>query len=73
MAVRYTVKASIPAVLHRADGVQVRVTIPAGAVLCDSLQDARTPTGMIGVQWEERYYSVLRSDLVNRSERVFTA
>jgi len=66
---RYTVKIPISALLRRPDGGEVWVTIPAGAVLCDSLHGAGNPTEMLGVHWKKQYYSVFWNDLLNRAER----
>lgn len=69
---RYSVKNPIAAIRYRPDGGLLHLTIPAGAVLCETLQDARTLLGMVGVQWDGRYFAVYRRDLMERAERVAT-
>jgi hypothetical protein len=51
----------------------VRVTLPAGAMLMESPQYSTTLMGMVGVYWEGRHYSVHPRDLFRKAERVSTA
>ena len=69
---RYRLSASIPAIYHTPEGPELRVMLPAGAVLVETVLDS-TLFGMIGVYWEKRYYSVHRRDLLKKAERVSTA
>jgi hypothetical protein len=63
--------------MHQApEGAEIadrRVTLPAGAVLFESVQRSGTLTGMIGVYWEGRHYSVFLRDLLQNVERVSVA
>ena len=51
----------------------LRVTLPAGAVLIESIQRNGTLKGMVGVYWEGRHYSVFLRDLLHRTERISVA
>jgi hypothetical protein len=76
MMTRYRLTASIPAIRHPPAGAEIaehRVKLPAGAVLFETIQPSETLTGMIGVYWEGRHYSVFLRDLLQKTERVSTA
>jgi len=70
---RYRLSAPIPAIYHTPDGAELRVTLPAGAVLVESVQQRRTLIGMVGMHWDSRPYSVHLRDLLKKAERVSTA
>jgi hypothetical protein len=70
---RYSLKVPIPAIHDGRDGSEVRVTLPAGAMLMESPQHPTTLMGMVGVYWEGRHYSVHPRDLFKKAERVSTA
>jgi hypothetical protein len=73
MISRYRVVAPIRAILDKLDGERVPVTLPAGAVLCESSLPASTLLGMVGVVWAGRHYSIYPKDLYKKAERVSTA
>jgi hypothetical protein len=76
MMTRYRLTTPIPAIRHPPAGAEIadrRVRLPAGAVLFETIQPSETLTGMIGVYWEGRYYSVFLRDLLQKTERVSTA
>jgi hypothetical protein len=70
---RYRLKASIPAIQDTGEGNEVRVTLPAGAMLIEAAPHATTLLGMVGVQWEGRYYSVHPRDLFKKADQISTA
>ena len=70
---RYRVSGPIPAIYHTPEGAELRVTLPVGAVLVESVLQAKTLLGMVGVCWEGRHYSVALSELLKKTERVSTA
>ena len=70
---RYRLKASIPAIHDTGEGGQIRVTLPAGAVLIESTELSTTLMGMVGICWEGQHYSVHPRDLFKKAERVLTA
>jgi hypothetical protein len=70
---RYSLKASIQAIYRTLEGGEVRVTLPSGATLVESVQRSRILGRMIGVYWEGRCYSVFPRDLLKKAERVSTA
>jgi hypothetical protein len=73
---RYRLTAPIPAIRHPPAGAEIadrRVKLPTGAMLYESVEPSGTLTGMIGVYWEGRHYSVLLRDLVLNVERIATA
>ena len=70
---RYRVSGPIPAIYHTPEGAELRVTLPASAVLVESVQRPRTLIGMVSVYWERRPYSVHRRDLLKKPARVSTA
>jgi len=55
---RYRVSGPIPAIYHTPEGAELRVTLPVGAVLVESVVQSKTLFGMVGVYWEKRPYSV---------------
>jgi hypothetical protein len=69
---RYQLKDPIPAIHDTREG-EVRVMLPAGAVLMESAQHSTTLMGMVGVYWGGRHYSVHPRDLFKKAERVSTA
>ncbi len=76
MMTRYRLTAPIPAIRHPPAGTEIaeyRVKLPAGAMLYESIQPSGTLTGMIGVYWEGRHYSVFLHDLLQKTERIATA
>lgn len=70
---RYRVSGPIPAIYHMPEGADLRVTLPAGAVLVESTLQSKTILGMVAVYWEWRPYSVHRRDLLKRTELFSTA
>ena len=70
---RYRVSCPIPAIYHTPEGGELRVTLPAGAVLVESVVQSKTLFGMVGVYWEGRHYSVALSELLKKTELVSTA
>jgi hypothetical protein len=76
MMTRYRLTAPIPAIRHPPAGAEIadrRVKLPTGAMLYESVEPSGTLTGMIGVYWEGRHYSVLLRDLVQNVQRIATA
>jgi len=70
---RYRVSGPIPAIYHTPEGAELRVTLPVGAVLVESVLQAKTLLGMVGVYWDKRPYSVHRRDLFKKAELFSTA
>jgi hypothetical protein len=70
---RYRLKVPIPAIHDMREDHDVRVTLPADAMLVESPQQSTTLMGMVGVYWEGRHYSVHPRDLFRKAERVSTA
>ena len=67
MVTRYRLSAPIPAIRHPPAGAEIAhrcVTLPACAVLFETIQRSGTLKGMIGVYWEGRHYSVYLRDLL---------
>jgi hypothetical protein len=76
MSLRHRLMAPIRAIYHAPEGAEIadrRATLPAGAVLVESIQRAGTLTGMIGVYWEGRHYSVFLRDLLRNTQRLSAA
>lgn len=76
MMTRYRLTAPIPAIRHPPAGAEIadrRVKLPAGAMLYESVEPSGTLTGMIGVYWEGRHYSVFLRDVLRRTERISAA
>jgi hypothetical protein len=59
------------AIYQAPEGADLRVKLPAGAVLVECV--VQTLFGMIDVYWERRHYSVHRRDLFKKAERVSAA
>ena len=73
---KFRVKTAIRAILDKPGGEQASVMIPAGAILVRRSQPSEKSTtlfGMVGVNWQERHYSVYPNDLLIKADRVFTA
>jgi hypothetical protein len=70
---RYRLKSPIQAIYCTPEGGEVRVTLPSGAMLVESVQHSRTLLGMVGVYWEGRHYSVSLSNLLLKTESVSVA
>jgi len=70
---RYRLKSPIQAIYCTPAGGEVRVTLPSGAMLVESVQHSRTLLGMVGVYWEGRHYSVSLSNLLLKTESVSVA
>jgi hypothetical protein len=70
---RYHLKASISAIYSPPEGGEIRITLPAGAMLVESVHHSRTLVGMVGVYCEGRHYSVFLSDLLRKTELVSVA
>jgi hypothetical protein len=70
---RYRLTAPIQAIYHTPEGGEVRVTLPAGAILFESVQHSRTLLGMVGVYWEGRHYSVSLSNLLQKTVAISVA
>ena len=76
MMSRYRLAAPIRAIYQAPEGAEIadlRVTLPAGAVLIESVQRNGTLKGMVGVYWEGRHYSVFLRDVLRRTERISAA
>jgi hypothetical protein len=76
MMSRYRLTAPIRAIYQAPEGAEIadlRVTLPEGAMLLESVQRSGTLTGMIGVYWEGRHYSVFLRDLLRKTQRISTA
>ena len=73
MLSRYRLKAPLSAILDKPGGQNVSLTIPAGAVLVDSLHTSTTLLGMVGVFWEGQHCSVFLNDLLKNAELVQSA
>jgi hypothetical protein len=70
MLMRYRLNAPLSAILDKPGGQIVSVTLPAGAMLLDSLRTSTTLLGMVGVYWEGQHYSVFFNDLLKSAEMV---
>jgi hypothetical protein len=66
----YCLRVPTSAILDKPGGEQVPVTLPAGAILRESLQHSTTLLGMFGVYWEGRHYSVSLPELLLKAEAV---
>ena len=76
MMTRYRLTGPIRAIYQAPAGAEIanlRVTLPAGAVVIESIQRNGTLKGMIGVYWEGRNYSVFLRDLLQKTQRISTA
>ena len=75
MMSRYRLTAPMRAIYQAPEGAEIadrRVTLPAGAVLIESVQRNGTLRGMIDVYWEGRHYSLFLRDLLQKTERIAT-
>ena len=70
---RYRLKAPIQAIYHKPESGDVSVTLPAGAILVESVEHSRTLIGMVGVYWEGRHYSVSLGSLLRETEAISVA
>jgi hypothetical protein len=70
---RYLTKAPIVALLNQPGGIKTSVMIPPGAVLHESSKHTKTLSGMVGLYWERRHYSICVNDLLNKAEPVQSA
>jgi len=73
LTMKYRLKAPVPAVYHTPEGGELRVMLPARAIVTESSQYSTTPKGMVAILWEGRLYQVRRKDLLNKAERTATA
>jgi hypothetical protein len=73
MEKRYRLNRPILALYDQRENRLLRVTLPAGSMLIESVQHSSTLLGMVGVYWEGRHYSVALSDLRQKTDRVQTA
>jgi hypothetical protein len=67
---QYRTKAPIVALLNQPGGIKTSVIIPAGAVLHESSKHTKTLSGMVGLYWERRHYSICVNDLLKKAEAV---
>ena len=72
MMSRYRLTAPIPAIYHTPEGGDLRIKLPTGAVLVESVLES-TLLGMVDVYCERRHYSVHRRDLFQKAELVSAA
>jgi hypothetical protein len=72
MISRYRLTAPIPAIHHAPEGAEPRVTLPAGALLVESVLQS-TRLGMVDMYWERRHFSAHRRDLFKKAELVSAA
>src|SRR5438445_4355207 len=74
MQTRYRLRAPMRAILDQPDGYAL-TTIPSGALLVRPSPQDKSPTlfGMVGVDWEDRHYSVSTNDLALKAEPVQSA
>src|SRR5882762_6191216 len=73
LTMKYRLKAPVPAVYHTPEGGELRVMLPARAIVTESSQHSTTPNGIVALLWEGRHYQVRRKDLLNKAERISTA
>ena len=73
LTMKYRLKAPVPAVYHTPEGGELRVMLPARAIVTESSQYSTTPKGMVAILWEGRLYQVRRKDLLKMAERTATA
>ncbi len=76
MMSRYRLTAPMRAIYQAPEGAEIadlRVTLPAGAVLIESVQRNGTLRGMVGVYWEGRHYSVFLRDLLQKTQCISAA
>jgi hypothetical protein len=70
---QYRLKAPIAALLDRPGMKLESVKLPAGAVLQESFTHSTTLSGLVGVTWAGRHYSVALSELIYKAERLKSA
>ncbi len=76
MMSRYRLTTPMRAIYQAPEGAEIadlRVTLPAGAVLIESVQRNGTLRGMVGVYWEGRHYSVFLRDLLQKTQCISAA
>ena len=73
LTMKYRLKVPVPAAYHTPEGGELRVMLPARAIVTESSQHSTTPNGMVALLWEGRHYQVRRKDLLNKAERTATA
>ena len=73
LMMKYRLKDPVPAVYHTHEGGELRVMLPARAIVTESSQYSTTPKGIVAILWEGRLYQVRRKDLLNNAERTATA
>jgi len=73
LMMKYRLKDPVPAVYHTHEGGELRVMLPARAIVTESSQYSITPKGIVAILWEGRLYQVRRKDLLNNAERTATA
>ena len=69
---KYRLKAPTAAVYHTPEGGELRVMLPARAIVTESSQHS-TSKEMVAILWEGRHYEVRRKDLLKTAERISTA
>jgi len=70
---KYRLKAPTPAVYHTPEGGELRVMLPARAIVTESSQHSTSSKEMVAILWEGRHYEVRRKDLLKTAERISTA
>jgi len=70
---RYRLNRPILALFDQPEDRLLRVTLPAGSLLIESVQHSATLLSMAGVYWEGRHYSVALNDLRQKADRVQSA
>jgi len=73
LMMKYRLKDPVPAVYHTHEGGELRVMLPARAIVTESSQYSTTPKRIVAIMWEGRLYNVRRKDLLNNAERTATA
>jgi hypothetical protein len=70
---KYRLKAPTPAVYHTPEGGELRVMLPARAIVTESSQHSTSSKEMVAILWEGRHYEVRRKDMLKTAERISTA
>ena len=70
---KYRLKAPTPAVYHTPEGGELRVMLPARAIVTESSQHSTSSKEMLAILWEGRHYEVCRKDMLKAAERISTA
>src|SRR5256885_16416040 len=73
LTMKYRLKVPVPAAYHTPEGGELRVMLPARAIVTESSQHSTTPKGMVAIMWEGRHYEVRQKDLLKTAERISTA